>query len=95
MSERESELAELRTKVRSIQEILDSAIWKQYSSMVAEQVTGRTNQLILTPLASLDGALEQEYAKGEIAGMRFALAILPQLVDDTLTEITRMEPEDE
>ena len=95
MSANDSAIAELRAQVRIIQELLDSAIWKQYSSMVAAQCEGRTNELILSPLATLDGALAQEYAKGEIAGMRFAIQMLPQLVDDTMAEINGMEPNDE
>lgn len=90
-----SEVAELREKIREIKVLIDSPIWKQYSDLVESQCNGRVDQMILTPLSGFDAALAQEYAKGEIAGMRLALQVLPQLIEDTETAMNELEPGNE
>lgn len=80
----------LTETIRELKELIASPVWKKYSDLIESQVEGRINTFILSPLATLDGALEQEYAKGEIAGMRLSLGIIPSLIDNMAVDLDRV-----
>jgi hypothetical protein len=50
-----------------------------------DQVKSRTEVIILTPLSGVDAALEQEYKKGEISGIK----LFSELVDIRIDELER------
>jgi hypothetical protein len=85
--EKESELSET---LRALQDLVASSAWKKYSDLIDAQVKGRVDQLVLKPLRSIDETLEQEYAKGEIAGMRFSLNIVTDLIDTGTAELEQV-----
>lgn len=58
--------------------------WQLYCLMVGKQINARTDALILQPLENLDGALAQEYGKGEVAAMRMVLT-LPETLTESIT----------
>jgi len=72
------ELIETR---RALNQLLESAAWRMYSTLVQKQIEARINGIILIPLGSLDGALNQEFQKGEIAALRLALAFPDTLIN--------------
>ncbi|MFM6926980.1 MAG: hypothetical protein ACKOX6_00860 [Bdellovibrio sp.] len=85
--EKESVLSE---NLRALQDLVASSAWKKYSDLIDAQVKGRIDQLVLKPLRGIDETLEQEYAKGEIAGMRFSLNIVADLIDTGAAELEQV-----
>lgn len=68
--------------------------WQLYSLMVGKQIMSRTDGIILQALESLDGALAQEYAKGEVAALRLSLT-LPQTLEEAMTSTLSVLKESE
>lgn len=87
----ESEIAVLRENMRELKDMVDSRAWKQYSDLIASQIEVRINQIILTPLIGHDAVFEQEFSKGELAGMKFCMAILQTVIENTETDVSRAE----
>jgi hypothetical protein len=77
--------------VNDLKTMIASYAWAKYSALLTEQVTGRIDGMILTPLASLDETLGQEYAKGEAAGLKLALAIVPSLIESMEQDIAAID----
>lgn len=85
------EVAALRENMRELKDMVASRAWKQYSDLIAAQIAGRVDQIILTPLVGHDAVFEQEFAKGELAGMKFCMAILATVIENTETDVSRAE----
>lgn len=89
-TELENQILDLREKIREIKVFIDSRDWKQYTALIEAQCEGRINKLILTPLGSIDETLAQEYAKGEVAGLRLGVTLMEQTVEDLTTEMDQL-----
>lgn len=68
--------------------LVDSEGWKIYRSIVERQQTVRFDAIVLNPLQGMDQALEQEYRKGEIQGMRLAVT-LPESLSEAINQQLR------
>lgn len=69
-------------QARALKALLDSKGWAIVKGILDQQVAARLHDLVVVPLASLDGALAQEFAKGEIAGIKSILTTLEALYED-------------
>lgn len=72
--------------------------WQLYCLMVGKQIAGRTDGIILQALESMDGALAQEYSKGEVASLRMAVTLpetLTEAITSSLQELKESEDADE
>lgn len=76
-------LEECERVVHALKGLLASDGWKVYRDTIEKQQTTRFNQILLIPLPNLDAALEQEYTKGEVAGMRTAIMLPETLLQST------------
>lgn len=74
--------------LHGLKQLVDSDGWKLYRSIVEKQQTARFDSIVLQPIPTIDAALEQEYRKGEIQGMRLALT-LPAALIENLTEAVK------
>ncbi len=61
--------------LRDFKDLIKSKGWKRLSEVGQAQQEVRKHAVILTPLKELDNALEQEFMKGEYAGIGLLLAI--------------------
>jgi len=68
--------------------LLEHPSWKKFEEIVMEQVRLRQATVCLTPLPTFGKSLEQEFMKGEAAGLGLALALV-----HTQYEITKLEKE--
>jgi predicted metal-dependent TIM-barrel fold hydrolase len=50
-------------------------------------VHSRQETILLTPLAAMDAVLEQEFRKGEVAGLKLALALVGIQIDALAEDI--------
>jgi hypothetical protein len=66
------ELRELQEEQYRLRSLKDHPGFKYLQEVLQAQVETRTKAIILAPLASLDEVPNQEYAKGEAAGILFA-----------------------
>jgi hypothetical protein len=82
MTPNEEQQRDLAENIAELKDMVASRAWKRYSAILTEQVDGRIDGIILTPAGSLDGAMVQEYAKGEVAGLKLALLIVPELIEN-------------
>lgn len=89
----EPNLENCEVLIRAFQELVESAPWKVYCSIVEKQQVVRLDSIVLTPLQSLDAALEQEYAKGEIAGMRTAVQLPSTMLATLLDQLPTLREE--
>ena len=55
--------------------LIESPAWKTYKDVIEQQVRLRHATICLTPLESFGKSLEQEFMKGEAAGLGLALAL--------------------
>lgn len=60
---------------RILKNLTESAGWLWLMEVGEQQRVGRTDEIILKPLPNLDSALAQEFAKGEISGIRLFFEI--------------------
>lgn len=67
-----------------LKNLVASPGWQLYCLMVGKQIAGRTDGIILQPLENMDGALAQEYGKGEVSAMRMVLT-LPETLTEAIT----------
>lgn len=82
-----------RDELRNLENLLEEPGWKWLTSLIEEQATLRTASIILSPLASMDAALEQEFQKGEISGMRLVPALVAGRIASLRSDLAREENE--
>jgi hypothetical protein len=86
---------ELQEQLSNLNALLEHRGYRELMRIAEEQDVARVNTLVLTPLKTMDEALEQEYAKGEIGGIRLFKAMIPTMVEqlqaDIETELNRSE----
>ena len=75
----------LRGKILLLEELLENLAHKDIDGMLSEQVNLRRQQILLTPLSSSDRIYQQEFAKGEAAGIELARG-LPTVYLETLKQ---------
>ena len=75
---------------RAYEELQVFPAWATIKAQLEKQVRARTDRIMLTPLTNLDAAMEQEYAKGEVAGIRLVLCLPEQTVEDLGFEIQQL-----
>jgi hypothetical protein len=83
--------AELAETIRELKDLIASRAWGRYSGLMEEQIQGRIDSIILSPVAGADATYHQEYAKGEIAGIKLALLIIPNLIDNMEDDFAKGE----
>lgn len=71
-AEDRAEARELQEEASRLTSLISHPGWKYLQDVLAAQVETRDQQIRRTPLKSMDEALEQEYKKGEAAGIDFA-----------------------
>ena len=81
-------LSETASDVASWRGLLDHPGWKRYKDIIEQQVRLRHATICLTPLESFGKSLEQEFMKGEAAGLGLALAL-----PETQHEMARLDLE--
>jgi len=57
---------------RDWKELIESDGWKRLVEIADEQIAGRVNEIVLKPMTDL---AHQEFAKGEVAGIKLFIAI--------------------
>jgi hypothetical protein len=76
--------------LQELQALVASPGWAIVSRIVGAQADYRLNMLVATPLKGLDGALEQEYIKGETAQLLTLRGLPTVLIDELVAEVKRM-----
>lgn len=71
-------MATLREEREEWDLLLKSPAWVKLDALIAEQIAGRINEVVLTALPSADAVFGQEFMKGEIAALQL-IARLPGL----------------
>jgi hypothetical protein len=75
--------------------LVNHGAWKLLQEIATEQMSGRIDQVVLTPLKSMDEALMTEFMKGEVAAIRLFLK-MPELQIEQLTQdIINLKKENE
>ena len=77
----------LRTLVKH-----EGFIWLR--EILKEQVEGRTQQLIRTPLKSMDEVLEEQYLKGEIVSLELVLHWPEIMISDIEVDLEQFKEKD-
>lgn len=76
--------------LQELQVLVESPGWAIVSRILGAQAEYRLNMLVGTPLKGLDGALEQEYVKGEAAQLLTLRGLPTVLIDELVAEVKRM-----
>lgn len=64
-----------RDAIRALKELQDSPGWRILCRIAHAQVQARTDAVMLSPRGEMKTEWDHEFKKGEVAGMRFLLAI--------------------
>lgn len=87
----------LKTKA-AYEGLLKSRGWLMLVETMKVQIDARVNNLILTPLNGAEHNIySQEFAKGEVAGIKLVLALAQQQVEMSkdIAESLKEEPDDD
>lgn len=90
MTDRANEFDSLRQLLENARGVIQMPAFAKWKESLEGQIQGRTGQ-ILNPVKSQDHLLEQEYQKGEIAGMMFAVQFWDLLVESMTDELKRIQ----
>lgn len=80
---------------RALAALLESTGWGILEEIYQEQVHNRVESIILNPFVSGDAVYAQEFAKGEMAAFKLAIAMPKLLWQNAVDEAHGMESEDE
>lgn len=83
----------LREAQRELSNLANSPGWAKLREGALSQIEGRIESLILSSLKGMDEVLEQEYRKGEIAGLKLFLE-LPAILLGNLEAELKVAPND-
>lgn len=92
MGEADRELRELQEELSRLKALVLTPGFKYFMEVLATQVENRKQQIILTPLKKMDEVLEQEYQKGEVAGIALSMnfvEIRVKNIEDEILEILK------
>jgi len=78
-----------RDQKKALEALLASRGWSILSGILNSQVQTRCDAIILTPLEKRVAVFQQEYAKGEVAGIKLAVNLPQMLLDATLEDIAQ------
>lgn len=87
--EREQDLRELQEERFSLTELQKTAGYSWLMGVATSQAEARKQSIFLRPLKSVDEAFEQEYQKGEIAGIELFMRLVDIRVAELTEEIKR------
>lgn len=90
-----SRVRELQEELSKLASLKEHAGYQYLMEIAEAQVKGRMDQMILTPLEGMDQVLRQEYAKGEVAGIRLFTNIVEIRLTDLQEEIEDLVPREE
>lgn len=79
-----------RDAVRAFRELLASEGWRILKEVVEQQIKSRTDHIILTPRGDMKSEWDQEYKKGEVAGMKLVLEF-PKVEQEQLEAVGEAE----
>jgi hypothetical protein len=77
------EKRELQEQLAQLAGLTKHPAWALVMKIAEEQLTGRIDNIMLNPVATVDATLQQEYLKGEVSGIKL-FCRLPQILMDTL-----------
>ncbi len=93
---REPELRELQEELHNLKKLEQSFEYKQLLKIAEEQIARRENEIILTPLKTHDAVFEQEFAKGEVSGIKLFTNMLPTMIETLESDVEeRLKKEQE
>ena len=84
-SDFEERLAEARQQNMALGALLESKGWSMLCVLLQDQITQRTNKVMLLPLGEPEGnatLAQQEFMKGEVAGIRTMLNLPATLLSN-------------
>jgi|1_EtaG_2_1085319.scaffolds.fasta_scaffold00944_5 hypothetical protein len=85
-----------RENMDMLSSLLNSMGWKFLQRIAIKQIEARKNDVFLKPLSDVNGAIAQEFLKGEATGMATLLALPQTLYDDaeaTMTSLIKAKDE--
>ena len=91
--------AQLQEEILSLlgqfRSLVKSRGWEQLVEYGNAQVAFRTNELILNPSTSLADLANQEYLKGEIAGIRLFLSMPDTIIEANKAYLTAIKEDED
>lgn len=83
----------LSEQVEDWEHFLNSEQWKVLASVIESQVKTRVDTVVMSPLPTLDSALEMEFTKGEASFGRLILDLPQTQIEVLKAEITKLRKE--
>ncbi len=80
MSEHSPE--DLRESLRELRKLKESTGWKWACSIAKEQIHTRIQKVMWTPCEGTAKAMEQEFTKGEAAGLKLFITMVDAAIED-------------
>ncbi len=86
-AEDQREVRELQEEQSRLRSLLGHSGFTYLKEVLESQAASRTDHIILNPLESMDDVLEQEYKKGEAAGILLACRFAEVRLEDLAEQI--------
>lgn len=97
--ERDPELRELQEELSKLNSLVKHPGYVDLLKIADQQIDARTQAVFLNPLKAMDEVLEQEFKKGEIAGIKLFREIvgieIGRLEEDIATKLEELKNVDE
>jgi hypothetical protein len=95
MDEDDARAVEARRTNSLFRPLAGSEGWGELCNILMKQIEVRRQKFELVPLKSLDGALEQEFVKGEIAMAHMVIQLPASLLEDARTVLDSVKEQDD
>jgi len=89
----EAEISDKAGDVSQWRRLLDDPVWKMLAETFEAQIRERTNAIVFTPLESVDGAMKQEFMKGEVGGLGLASKLPVIMLEAAQLDLDRLNEE--
>ena len=83
------------SQLAALRQLLKSPGWELLVKHAQAQIQTRTDTVILTPLESTGKVTQQEFQKGEIAGMRLLIALPESLIETVKAILDKQQREND
>lgn len=93
MSAENGRLREAQEELAQIVGLTKLASWKLLMDIANNQLTTRTNEIILSPVLTLDATFHQEFTKGEVSGIKLFCRFPELLIESLNVEIDTLKGE--
>ena len=87
-------MSSLREEKEELIAFIKHPVWQRVLNIASSQIKARTDNIILCPLQNEFGIYEQEFAKGEVSGVKLFCQMPELLLEETQSQLDQFLKEE-